>query len=165
MTAMNTATGDLTRKLVELSEGARVQISDDLEVSGDLMGPPPHDRLDVGFEYLGVPFVVRAQSRDQGIDMEVRASVGVLPFTAEDSERRATALAILNAATADLGGRVRLTPDQRVIIAERLRMDEALTPVALLSRTVKIVLRHKPYIELLSLVVTPPSQAAPATIN
>lgn len=155
---MTTATGDLTRKLVELSEGARVQISDDLEVSSDLMGPPPHDRLDVGFEYMGIPFVVRAQSRDQGIDIEVRASVGTLPYTAENSDRRATALAILNAATGDLGGRVRLTGDQRVEIAERFRLEEALTPVELLSQTVRIVLRHKPYIELLSLVVDRPSR-------
>ncbi len=157
---METKKGDLTRKLIALGEGQRVSISEDLEVSGALIGPPPHDRLDVGFEYKGVPFVVRAQGRDQGIDMEVRANLGALPFTAEDPERRATALAILDAARADLGGRVRLTKDQKLVIAEVFRLEEALTPTSLLAETVRIVLRHRPYLELLALVVHRPEAAA-----
>lgn len=114
-------------------------------------------RLHFGFLYKGIPFVVRAQANDLGTDLSIIASLGDLPYSAEDRERRATALAILDAAKRDLGGRIRLNRKQRLELVENFHLEEALTPTVLLTRTARIVLRAKPYLELLSLVVKPPA--------
>lgn len=119
-------------------------------------------RLDFGFRYRGIPFVVRAEAGDLGTDMYIVASLGNLPYSAEDPERRATALAILAAATADLGGQIRLTPKQRMELVEHVRLDVPLTPSVLLTHTARLVLRAKPYLELLALVVKPPIVEADA---
>jgi len=113
-------------------------------------------RLHFGFLYKGIPFVVRAEANDLGTDLSIIASLGNLPYSAEDRERRSTALAILDAAKRDLGGLIRLNRKQRLELVENFRLEEALTPTVLLTRTARIVLRAKPYLELLSLVVKPP---------
>ena len=88
--------------------------------------------------------------------MEIRASLGHLPYTAEDSERRLTALAIVRAASEGLGGRVYLDGNQRIILADSIHLDEPLSPRVLLTRTVSLLLDAKPYLELIALVVPPP---------
>lgn len=129
--------------------------------AGDLSRKKSDGKLEFGFEYRRIPFVVQAVANNQGTDMSLRASLGNLPFTAEDPERRATAIAILEIASSDLGGRIRLTREQRLVLDEQIRLDEPLTPSVLLTRTATVVLRAKPYLELLALVIDPPVKASP----
>lgn len=135
----------------KMPAGARTPTMD-----GALTGKRRDGKLHFGFKYRGIPFVVRAESHDMGTDMSTIASLGTLPYSAEDPERRATALAILDAAALDLGGQLRLTAKQRIELVENVRLDEPLTPTVLLTRTARLVLKTKPYLELLSLVVRPP---------
>lgn len=165
---MSIPTGNVTRSLVSLVEAEKSGSSTDVSLNSALTNKNANKCLDFGFEYRGIPFVVRASAQNQGTDMEIRANLGTLPYTAEDRERRATALAILDTAASDLGGRVRLTNEQRVVMSERYRFDEPLTPAALLTRAVELVLRTKPYLELLALVVPPPlsqSNVSLQTVN
>lgn len=165
---MSTPTGNVTRSLVSLVEAEKSGSPSDFSLNTNLTNKREDKCLDFGFEFRGIPFVVRASAVNQGTNMEIRANLGTLPYTAEDPERRATALAILDTAAGDLGGRIHLTNKQRVVLTERYRFDEALTPAVLLTRAVELVLRTKPYLELLALVVPPPlsqTNAAVATIN
>ena len=165
--AMSASPGAITRSLVSLLDAEAGGGETALSLSNDLSRKKADRRLDFGFEYRGIPFVVRAEAEGPGTTMEIRASLGDLPYTAEDPERRMTALAILEAASGHLGGRIRLSRRHRVELVERFRFDEPLTPALLLTRTAELVLQAKPYLELLSLVVPPPlgreTTAAPAT--
>jgi len=148
--------GHVTKSLVALLDAEAGGQGAGVTLSSDLCAKKPDRRLDFGFEYRGIPFVVRAEASNQGTDLEIRANLGTLPFSAEDAERRATALAILNAASDDLGGRFRLDNNQHVVMVDVYRLDVPLTPAVLLTRTAELVLKTKPYMELLSLVVPPP---------
>ena len=108
------------------------------------------------FEYLGFIFAVRADTSQQQTRMSFRANLGSMPYTAEDPEARANALMVLRTASRVLGGRVRLTPRQRLILSDELRFDEPLTPISMMSRSARLLLRVKPYLELLTSYVRPP---------
>jgi len=125
-------------------------------LAGGLPAKKSDNQIEFGFQYRNIPFVVHATGRGQGADMEIRASLGHLPYTAEDSERRLTALAIVRAASEGLGGRVYLDGNQRIILADSIHLDEPLSPRVLLTRTVSLLLDAKPYLELIALVVPPP---------
>lgn len=128
-------------------DGARETVLTDKKQGGPLQ---------FGFSYRGIPFVVRALANDLGTDVSIVASLGTLPYSAEDPERRATALTIIQAAARDLGGRIRLSDKQRIELVEAEHLDVPLTPSVLLTRTARLVLGAKPYLELLALVVRPP---------
>lgn len=165
---MSATAGTVTRSLVSLLDAASAGGDAAVSLSSDLSQKRADRKLDFGFEYRGIPFVVRAEAKSQSTHLEIRASLGTLPYTAENPERRATALAILNAASTGLGGRVRLSREQRVILVEKFQFDEPLTPAILLTRAAELVLMAKPYLELLALVVPPPLASGgkvPATIN
>ncbi len=112
--------------------------------------------LEFTFEYQGFLFAVRADASDQKTNMTFRANLGSLPYTAEDPAARSNAIAVLTSATRDLGGRVHLTPRQRVILSDEITVNEPLTPIVLMSRAARLLLRAKPYLELLSAYIRPP---------
>ena len=151
---MTNVTGDITRNLLDLADAADGGMTMTLDC--DLVSGTPDRRLEFGFEFRGIPFVVRADATGQATQIEMRASLGVLPFSAEDNESRATALAILDAASADIGGNIRLDRQQRVVFVETFITESILTPAVLMTSVAKKVLRAKPYLELLALVVPPP---------
>ena len=99
---------------------------------------------------------MRATAVGQASQVEMRVNLGVLPFSAEDKESRTMALAILDAASADIGGNIRLDHQQRVVFVESFMTENILTPAVLMTSVAKRVLRAKPYLELLALVVPPP---------
>lgn len=148
------AIGELTHELVAAVEAA--DRGEKGKLSTALTEKSADHQIEFGFEYRDIPFVVRAVAHDLGTDMEIRASLGNLPYTAENPEGRMTALAIVKEASRALGGRVTMDRSQRIVLAERYRLEEPLTPTVLLTRTVQLVLAAKPYLELLSLVVPPP---------
>lgn len=151
---MTNVAGEITRNLLDLADAADGGMAMDLDC--DLVNGAPDRRLEFGFEFRGIPFVVRATAVGQASQVEMRVNLGVLPFSAEDKESRTMALAILDAASADIGGNIRLDHQQRVVFVESFMTENILTPAVLMNSVAKRVLRAKPYLELLALVVPPP---------
>ncbi|MEO5335983.1 MAG: hypothetical protein H7841_03670 [Magnetospirillum sp. WYHS-4] len=108
------------------------------------------------FSFRGVLFAGQAESTYDRSRLRLRADLGPLPYTAESSAKRTNALAIVGAASRALGGRMRLSPDQHILLLEELGFDIPLTPRDLMANTVRLVLEAKPYLDLLSLLVQPP---------
>lgn len=104
------------------------------------------------FTYAGYQFAVRAETGDDGTRMRIHTILGNLPYTAESKELRANVLAIVEAASDALGGRLRVNAEQRIMLLDEFVMDEVLTPVSLFSKTVEFLLSAKPYLELLGFV-------------
>ncbi len=114
------------------------------------------NKLEFTFEYLGFLFAVKAGTDGQKTNMRVHANLGNVPYTVEGPSRRATTMEILGAATGHMGGRVKITPQQRIMLFEDYVFDEPLTPVLILTKTTQLMLRAKPFLQLMSRVVRPP---------
>lgn len=155
---MTKMAGDITRTLLDLADAADGAVG--MNMDADLVSGAADRRLEYGFEFRGIPVVVRADASGQKTQIEMRASLGVLPFSAEDRESRATAMAILDSASADTGGNIRLDRHQRVVFVEAFTTESILTPAVLMTLVAKKVLRAKPYLELLALIVPPPLSAS-----
>lgn len=111
------------------------------------------------FEYLGFLFAVKASAVEQRTNMRLRAHLGNVPYTVEGASKRSNAMEVLDATTVHLGGRVKVTSQQRVILMEDYIFDEPLTPVMLLTKAATLLVKAKPFLELLSEVVHPPIQS------
>jgi hypothetical protein len=124
-----------------------------------LTGEGESEELSFTFEYGGFLFAVKALTDQRTTQIRLHANLGSMPYTAENAEARGAAMAVLRSASQALGGRVRLTPRQRILLQEELELDEPLTPVTLMSRTAKLLVLAKPYLELLTPYVHPPANA------
>jgi len=130
-----------------------------LDRATSLAGKSEGDGLRFTFEYEGFLFAVQASAGSQNTQMRFHANLGSLPYTAENSYARTQALAVLRSASRALGGRLQLTPRQRILLLEDITIDEPFTPVLLMSRAAKLLVMAKPYLELLSGYVHPPVEA------
>ncbi len=126
---------------------------------GRLARKPGSVLLDFTFRYRGFLFAVRAESKEHSGRMQFHIHLGNLPYSAESPAKRADALAIVAAAGRALGGRVQLTPEQRILLLEEMRFEKPLTPMVLMSSTVRLLLEAQPFLELLTQVVEPPAAA------
>lgn len=154
--------------LVKFVDGRRPAIgvrSLAVDGQGRLARKPDRTRLEFTFEYRGFLFAVRTESDDHNGHMRFHAHLGNLPYTAESSARRADALAIVAAAGRALGGRVQTTREQRILLCEEMRFEEPLTPVVLMSSTVRLLLEATPFLDLLAQVVKPPVAAGHANVQ
>ncbi len=113
-------------------------------------------RVDFSFEYRGFLFAVRAEPAGGGVRVRIHANLGDLPYTCESADKRANALVIVKAAAEALGGRIRITPGQSILLLEDFKVDGAFEPRTVLAKTVSLLIQAKPYLELLSVVVHPP---------
>jgi len=114
------------------------------------------DHFDFTFSYLGFLFAVKATTIDGRRQVQFRANLGKIPFTSENSNGRVSAMRIVNVAGNALGGNVRITPDQRIMLSDEFWLDEAMTPVLLISITTRLLVRAKPYLEMLAGSVNKP---------
>lgn len=130
-----------------------------LDQVASLAGKDADGPLEFTFEYQGYVFAVQADASQQRTNMKFRANLGSLPYTAEDPVARSSAYAVLKSASQVLGGKVRLTPRQRVILSDDITIDAPLTPVVLLSLSTRVLVQAKPYLELLARYISPPVRA------
>ncbi len=147
--------GHTTKQLLEGSETGVIG----LDKASTLAGKGHDDGLRFSFEYGGFLFAVHAVAGQQSTKMRFHANLGSLPYTAENPHDRAHAMAVLRSASKALGGRVQLTPRQRILLQENITISEPFTPVLLMSRAAKLLVMAKPYLELLSDFVHPPIEA------
>lgn len=108
------------------------------------------------FSYRGFLFGLQVEASDRGTRMRVHAHLGNLPYSAESGFARVNASAIVEAAGRALGGRVVVSPHQRIFLIEEKMLRIRSTPTDLVSETVRLILEVWPYLELLSVVIPPP---------
>ncbi len=108
------------------------------------------------FQYMDFLFAVKAQGEGDRTKMQIHANLGYVPYTVEGITRRVTAMDILGAATEHMGGRVKISPQQRIMLYEDFDFDEPLTPVLILTKVTMLMLRAKPFLTLMSRVIDPP---------
>ena len=114
------------------------------------------DHFDFTFQYLGFLFAVKATTIDGRRLVKFHANLGKLPFTSENRNGRVNALRIVDTAGNALGGKVEITPNQRIMLAEDIWLDEPMTPVLLVSIAARLLIRAKPYLEMLAGAVNQP---------
>jgi hypothetical protein len=147
--------GAAARNLVDTFESGPIG----LDRASSLAGKGHGDGLRFTFEYEGFLFAVHASAGSQNTEMRFHANLGSIPYTAEDPYARTQALAVLRSASRALGGRLQLTPRQRILLLEDIIIDEPFTPVLLMSSAATLLILAKPYLELLAGYVHPPVEA------
>lgn len=148
--------GDVTKNLLATTEAGEPGLAG----LKTLTGVGGEDGVNFSFEYGGFLFAVRAFAEQQNTQIRLHAKLGNLPYTAENAIARSHAMTVLKSASRALGGRVSLTPQQRIMLREDITIDEPLTPVMLMSRTAELLVMAKPYLELLTQYVEPPTMPA-----
>lgn len=106
--------------------------------------------FDFTFEYLGFIFAVKATAENRKSHMRFRANLGKIPFSFENSKSRSNAIGIVNLAGTMLGGKVHVSPEQRIMLADEFWYDEPLTPNLLMSKMVELLINAQPYLGLLA---------------
>lgn len=129
----------------------------DLDGSGRLGERLRAGPVNFSFQYKGFLFAGRTETAQEGTRLRLHAHLGNLPYSAESGYARANAAAIVAAASRKLGGRVVVSPSQRIFLIDEREFDQPLTPVLLVTTTTRLVLEAKPYLELLAVVVKPPA--------
>ena len=150
---MSETSAEKTKSLVEIMEttdGQAIGLTKASEIAGK------GSEIKFTFEYLGFLFAVKAKNRQQKTVMRMHANLGNIPYTVEGGGRRSNALEILGAATIHLGGRVSISNHQRILLQEEYTFDEPLTPVMLITKATTLMVRAKPFLELMARVITPP---------
>lgn len=147
--------GSVTQELLATTETGAPGLTGIMTLAGAAAG----DGLNFSFEYGGFLFAVHASAEQQRTKIRLHANLGDMPDTAENAIARNHAMAVLRSASRALGGRVSLTPQQRIMLREEITIAEPLTPVTLMSRTAELLIMAKPYLELLTHFVRPPVRA------
>lgn len=113
--------------------------------------------IQFSFVHRGVLVAVTVEEVGGVRRVRLFGNLGLLPYSAESRERRAGALQVLQAAAQTLNGRFRVTSDQKILLTceADLPSDLVLTPPNLLARVTAMLVAAKPYLDLLTLYVTP----------
>lgn len=111
--------------------------------------------LDFQFVYHGYPFAVRAQTEENRTTIEVRTILGNMPYSAESRASRAAAARILTAFNKEIGLRIMVSHNQRLILSAKIHNNETLSPSNLLTMITIMLLQATPYLDLLAEYVIP----------
>ncbi len=118
---------------------------------GDLSRIDPRERpFGFRFESLGLAFSASTKVRQGKVWLKLSATYGPLPYTAESSDRRREAFAILRASEALPHGRLALSRDRQIHLTGEQPLAEPFTPVNVVSAAAELVLRMTPLVMLLS---------------
>jgi len=126
-----------------------------IDADGELNRIDPRERpFGFRFECLGLRFAASTRARKGKLCLQLAATVGPVPYTAESQDRRRDALAIMRATLALPHGRLGLSRDRQIEVAGEFPLSEPLTPVSVVSAAAELVLEIMPYLALLGEVVT-----------
>ena len=123
-----------------------------------LFGRGNKEQLCFRFAFREVPFSCTAKREDGGPTLALTGDFGSLPYTAEGSERRRTVQTVIAVAQRRSGLRWTVTPQQQIEVSGDIALDLPLTPTALVAGTVALLLRVRPYLDLLLEALTAPAQ-------
>ena len=139
---------------------------------GRLAGPLEIDRVDAGiaglpparpsgvlrfrFCFREVPFEARAERRQNRPMLMLTGDLGTLPFSIESPARRRRLRKVLSAAGLFSGLRWEVTSAQTIRASGEIDLGTALTPTAIIAGTATLLLRSRPYIDLITTVAGEP---------
>ncbi len=112
--------------------------------------------FDFSFEYLDFLFAVKASAENRKTKMRFHANLGHIPFTSESAISRSQVVKIVNFAGSMLGGQVKISAEQRIMLVDEFWFEEPLTPNLLLSKTVTLLITAKPCLTMLAEYINKP---------
>lgn len=127
-------------------EAASVTVGDD----GNL-AQKPEELLRFAFSYAGIHFVAQAERRPDSGVLLLQGDLGPMPFSAEGTSRRGDIAAVLAGAQRLSFGSIGLSSDQRIRLLAEQPMVGPLTPVRVLAVVTAILVRAKPWLDLLDM--------------
>ena len=101
------------------------------------------------FTFREVPFSCIAERKDGQPLLALTGDFGALPYTAEGPERRKAVQAVVAHARCRSGLDWQVTPHQEIIMRGGISLALPLTPVAMVTGAVTLLLRARPFLELL----------------
>lgn len=107
-------------------------------------------------KYLGYWFAIHSEQKETESHIRIHAILGNLPFSYVSPFARNNIQAVVREAGRQLGGRVFFDKKQRIIFAERIRTKSVLTPELIVTEATKVMLRLKPYLELVNILQPAP---------
>lgn len=101
------------------------------------------------FTYREVPFACTATRENGHPVLTLTGDFGAVPFSAEGPERRHAVQTVVAAAQRQSGLSWQVTPDQQIVMKGGISLALPLTPVAMIAGAVTVLLRARPYLEVL----------------
>ena len=101
------------------------------------------------FTYREVPFSCTAERKDGQPELTLTGDFGALPYTAEGQERRKALKTVVAHARRRSGLDWQVTPQQEIIMRGGISLALPLTPVAMVTGAVTLLLRARPFLDLL----------------
>ncbi len=101
------------------------------------------------FTFREVPFSCTTERRDGQPVLTLIGDFGALPYTAEGPERRKAMQTVVAHARRRSGLDWQVTPRQEIIVRGGICLALPLTPVAMVTGAVTLLLRARPFLELL----------------
>jgi hypothetical protein len=101
------------------------------------------------FTFREVPFSCIAERKDGQPVLVLTGDFGALPYTAEGPERRKAVQTVVAHARCRSGLDWQVTPHQEIIVRGGISLALPLTPVAMVTGAVTLLLRARPFLELL----------------
>ena len=122
----------------------------------DLPPARPSGVLRFRFCFREVPFEACAERRQNRPVLILTGELGTLPFSIESPARRRRLRKVLAAAGLFSGLRWEVTSAQTIRASGEIDLGAALTPTAIIAGTATLLLRSRPYIELMTAVAGEP---------
>ena len=101
------------------------------------------------FTYREVPFACTATRENGHPVLTLIGDFGALPYTAEGPDRRHAVQTVVAAARERSGLDWHVTPEQEIVMRGGISLALPLTPVAMIAGAVTVLLRARPYLEVL----------------
>lgn len=137
--------------LVEFSSNSSraLAVTDRIHTDG---GALVHDQcrseIDFMVQYQGFWFAVHTDQKENRVTMRVHGIIGHLPYSYQSSFLRTNIFAVVHAASREIKGKIRVDDQQRILLIDDVTFKGQLTPKLIVSETAKVLLRLKPYLEL-----------------
>ncbi|NVK18930.1 MAG: hypothetical protein HWE30_09560 [Methylocystaceae bacterium] len=124
-------------------------------------------RTDIDFmvQYKGYWFAVHADQVGTQALLRVHGIIGNLPFSYQSSFARNNIMAVVSRASRAIKGKVRVDDQQRILLIDEVRVEGSLSPKLILAETTKVLLKLKPYLELVNTLRPPTSAKFKAPTN
>jgi len=101
------------------------------------------------FCFKEVPFTAHTERRQDRPVLHLTGDLGVLPYTIENAPRRRRLRKVLAAAQRASGLSWELTPQHVIRASGEIDLGLPLTPVAVIAGAATLLLRSRPYLELI----------------
>ncbi len=122
--------------------------------------------IDFMVQYEDFWFAIHLDQQGSKSYLRVHGIIGRLPYSYESVFARANILTVVHAASRALGASlVKIDEKQRILLIDTVSVEGIMTPKRVLAETAKILLKVKPYLELVKQLQPPkrPTTAEPQT--